>query len=171
MRGAEQIPCPCCGGLLKVKGSRSRKYIDDNCNLVILRIRRLGCGCGRIHHELPDILVPYKRYGRESIEAVISPAVTPNEIPLSVAADDSTLSRWRNWFRNYAAYMAACLVSAAIEYQKRTVESFSDLPDSALQRIWTFVNDTSGWLARTVRIVVNLNNWVHTRSAFMSRSR
>jgi hypothetical protein len=25
-----------------------------------------------LHHELPDILVPYKRYGSESIEAVIT---------------------------------------------------------------------------------------------------
>lgn len=39
-----------------------------------LLIRRLRCGdCGRVHHELPDIVVPYKRYDSETIEEILSP--------------------------------------------------------------------------------------------------
>ncbi len=30
------------------------------------------------------------------------------------------------------------------------------------------VGERPGWLARAVRIVVNTNNWVHTRFAFMT---
>jgi len=50
-----------------------------------------------IHHELPDLLVPYKRYDAESLEGiVIEPART------DIAADESTLSRWRTWFIAWA---------------------------------------------------------------------
>ncbi|WP_445349419.1 DUF6431 domain-containing protein [Desulforudis sp. DRI-14] len=63
MRSAEQIPCPCCSGHLKVIGSRKRSCIDSLGDKIVLIIRRLGCvACHRIHHELPDMLVPYKRF-------------------------------------------------------------------------------------------------------------
>ncbi len=56
MRSAEQIPCPCCSGQLKVIGSRRRSRINGRGEKIVLIIRRLGCvACHRIHHELPDI--------------------------------------------------------------------------------------------------------------------
>ncbi|MGI6649770.1 MAG: DUF6431 domain-containing protein [Bacillota bacterium] len=49
----------------------SRVFINDVGNQNVLVIRRLRCRhCHRIHHELPDILVPYKRHSSESIESV-----------------------------------------------------------------------------------------------------
>lgn len=125
-------------------------------------IRRLHCCvCGRIHHELPDILVPYKRYGSESIEAAVT-----EDSALDVAADESTIRRWRNWFQKQVDYLLGCLASIAIRYGKGTVEAASRLPKSALERIWLHVGDAPGWLARVVRPVANANLWVHTRSAF-----
>ncbi|NLU51226.1 MAG: hypothetical protein GXX09_12680 [Syntrophomonadaceae bacterium] len=60
----------------------------------------LGCvECKRIHHELPDMLVPYKRHVRESIEAAVS-----GDEALTVTADESTLWRWRRWFTELAFY-------------------------------------------------------------------
>ena len=54
---------------------------------MVLSIRRLRCAdCKRIHHELPDILVPYKHHVRESIETTITA-----ETQMSVIADESTL--------------------------------------------------------------------------------
>jgi len=77
-----------------VIGSRHRVYIDGTGEKIILIIRRLSClHCGQIHHELPDILVSYKRYGRENIEAVL----TGNNA-LTVPADESTIRRWQYWF-------------------------------------------------------------------------
>ncbi|WP_443217551.1 DUF6431 domain-containing protein [Sporolactobacillus sp. CQH2019] len=38
-----KVPCPCCGGKLKVIGSRLRKYIRDTGEKTALRIRRLQC--------------------------------------------------------------------------------------------------------------------------------
>lgn len=164
VRSGEQNFCPCCGGSLKVIGSRKRGYSKETGERVILIIRRLRCLiCYRIHHELPDILVPYKRYGSESIEAVLNCDKT-----LAVAADESTISRWKKWFSDLANHFLGCLISIDIISNKNTVEEKSDLPQSSLQRIWRHVGDAPRWLARTVRVIVNTNYWVQTRSAFLS---
>jgi hypothetical protein len=77
-------------GGLKVIGSRKRSCINTHGNKIVLSIRRLRCAdCKRIHHELPDILVPYKHHVRESIETTIT-----EEKQMSVIADESTLKRW-----------------------------------------------------------------------------
>jgi hypothetical protein len=127
-------------------------------------IRRLQCvQCHRVHHELPDILVPYKRYGCESVEAVVNA-----EAELTVAADESTIYRWRRWFEWLSNYFACALHSIAIRFNPQSVEAGSELPQSPLQRIWQQVGDAPRWLARTVRPVVNANYWVQTRSALLS---
>jgi len=131
---------------------------------VVLIIRRLECEtCKRVHHELPDILVPYKRYSSESIEAVI----TGNKA-LSVAADESTIVRWKQWFWALAVHFLGSLISIYIRFTKDAVEEIAALPQSPLQRIWQYVGDGPGWLSRVVRSVVNANLWLQTRSAFMS---
>jgi hypothetical protein len=128
----------------------------------VLIIRRLRCKkCKKIHHELPDILVPYKRYDSESIEAALN-----GDSDLYVAADESTIMRWRRWFQSISNYIAGCLLSIAIRCGNRSVAGVSHLPKSVLQRIWHFVGDGPGWLARVVRPIANLNLWLHTRSAF-----
>ncbi|MGI6365621.1 MAG: DUF6431 domain-containing protein [Bacillota bacterium] len=104
VRSGEQNPCPCCGGSLKVVGSRERKYINGIGEKVVLVIRRLQCShCTKVHHELPDILTPYKRYGSESIEAVVS-----GESELTVAADESTITRWKHWFQESCQLPGQC---------------------------------------------------------------
>ena len=164
VRSGEQNPCPCCGERLKVIGSRGRKYINGIGEKVALVIRRLKCShCSKVHHELPGILIPYKRYGSESIEAVVG-----GENELTVAADESTINRWRQWFREISAYLAGALMSIAIRYCLQSVEGESNLPKSPLQRIWQQVGNAPHWLARTVRPVVNANYWIQTRSALLS---
>lgn len=135
-------------------GSRRRKVIDSAGDTIVLIIRRLRCcDCGRIHHELPDILVPYKRYGSESIEAAVT-----GDTALDVAADESTIRRWRNWFKDLASYLLGCLTSIVIRCGRGSVEEASRLPSgSALERIWRHVGDAPGWLARLVRPVTNSN--------------
>ncbi|MEW6524975.1 MAG: DUF6431 domain-containing protein [Bacillota bacterium] len=114
MRCAELVPCPCCGERLEVIGSRSRKYLNSKGEQVELRMRRVRCrACRKIHHELPDFLVPYKRYEATCVENVVSdPPVEP-----LVAADDATLYRWRNWCRDQATYWLGCLTSIALRFQ------------------------------------------------------
>lgn len=162
VQSLEQNSCPCCSGQLKVIGSRRRGCINGLGEKLLLIIRRLGCvECNRVHHELPDLLVPYKRHVRESIEAVIS-----GDPDLSVTADESTLKGWRTWFNEMADYFQGCLESINIRYGGKYVKDKSGLFKSKLQRIWQHVGDAPGWLARVVRPIANLNLWVHTRSAF-----
>jgi len=141
-----------------------RKYINGIGDNVALMIRRLRCSlCKRVHHELPDILVPYKRYGSESIEAVIG-----EEDTLTVAADESTIRRWKRWFLEVSNCFAGALVSIVLCFGAESAEGRSNPPQSSLQRIWQHVGDAPRWLARTVRPIVNANYWVQTRSAFLS---
>ncbi|MGI6548759.1 MULTISPECIES: DUF6431 domain-containing protein [Acetivibrio] len=162
VRSEEQNSCPCCNGPLKVIGSRKRICINDKGQKMCLVIRRLRCAeCRRIHHELPDKLVPYKRHVSESIEAVVT-----GESKLSIPADEATLGRWRHWFNNLADYFQGCLESIKIRYGNESVNDASLLPKSKLQRIWHHVGDAPGWLARIVRPIANLNLWPHTRFAF-----
>jgi hypothetical protein len=164
VRNLEQVSCPCCGGQFNVIGSRERKYIDSEGNKIVLRIRRLRCKmCRSIHHELPDILVPYKRHCSESIESVLNPREA-----LCVAADDSTIRRWRSWFRGCMDHFLGCLESIAIRLGRRTAKKMTHSSKSRLQRVMDFVGDAPGWLARIVRPVANTNNWIHTRYAFLS---
>jgi len=164
VRSTEQNFCPCCGKQLIVIGSRRRKCINGAGETLVLVIRRLQClHCGRVHHELPDLLVPYKRYDSDSIEAVLGGGAA-----LTVAADESTLSRWRRWVSNLANHFVGCLASICIRYQTESVGGWSVLPQSVLPRIWHYVGNAPAWLARVVRPVANSNNWVQTRFAFLS---
>ena len=132
VRSKEQNSCPCCNGSLKVIGSRIRSCINGAGEKVLLVIRRLSClQCSRIHHELPDILVPYKRHVRESIEVVVT-----GDSDLSVIAEESTLKRWKTWFLHMADYFHGCLESISIRDGREAVEVISALPGSKFQRSW-----------------------------------
>nr|WP_233162833.1 MULTISPECIES: DUF6431 domain-containing protein [unclassified Cohnella] len=66
------VPCPCCGEKLVVIGSRHRKLSTAAGDQRLLIVRRLRClQCRKIHHELPDCIVPYKRYESESVEQIL----------------------------------------------------------------------------------------------------
>jgi hypothetical protein len=120
--------------------------------------------CGRVHHELPDILVPYKRHCCESIEKVVEGGEQ-----LSVPADESTINKWRRWFKDQGSRFLGCLISIATRFHGYTVEDLSHLPRSVLYGIFQFTGSQPMWLAKAVRSVANSNNWLHTRSAFMSK--
>jgi hypothetical protein len=109
--------------------------------------------CNRIHHELPDFLVPYKRYDAESIEGAVSEPVR-----LDIAADESTLYRWRIWFLVWSVHAQGCLQSISIRFNL-TVERASALSQSALQTLGRYVGDEANWLSRCVRPIVNINYW------------
>ena len=59
--GNETIPCPVCGGHLKVRGTCERKVIRRE-GTQTYRLRVMECGnCGKTHRELPSFIMPYKR--------------------------------------------------------------------------------------------------------------
>jgi len=134
--------CPICGKALLVIGTRERRYIKDDGMTEELVIRRLRCkGCHKIHHELPDILIPYKRHCTKTVEKIV-------EGDGDVCCDDPGISRIRAWWRACRLYFDGVMSSLREKYG----DVFS--PDPAPREI--------------VRAVVNANLWVHTRSAFLS---
>ncbi len=154
VRSAESGICPCCIGELTVKGSRPRVWYQSSGERAKLIIRRLYCdACKKIHHELPDILVPYKRYDAESIEGIVSvPART------DIAADESTLARWRSWFFAWVVYAEGCLQSISIRFNQ-PVDDLSNGPQTALLSLGRYVGLTMGWLSRIVHSLVNSLLW------------
>jgi hypothetical protein len=160
IRCREQSICPvCCSPVLKVIGSRDRKVLNSCGTRIVLVIRRLRCSsCKRIHHELPDCIVPYKRYSSESIEAIL------DDTEDTVSCEESTIYRIRKWFGDFSGYLAGCLGAFAARWDSNVIA----VQSSVMHRIKAFVGEEARWLARTVRPVVNTNNWVHTRSAFLT---
>lgn len=148
-----------------VIGSRKRKIMNGGGDFHVLVIRRMRCcKCRRIHHELPDCIVPFKRYESECLEHVVS----QSEASSTVAADDATLRRWKDWFQEQSTYLLGALRSIAIRFHQDPVEKSSVPSQTAHPDFGHVVGDAPGWLARIVRPVVNTNLWVHTRSAFLS---
>lgn len=134
-------------------------------NEKILNIRRLRCSdCRKIHHELPDCLVPYKRYASADIERVL----LKDDSPPDLAADEVTLYRLKKWFYDLLPYLIGCLSSIAIRLGQNSVQEPSVLLQSVHQTIGHYVGNEPGWLARIVRPIVNANLWAHTRSVFLS---
>jgi hypothetical protein len=151
---------------MRVIGTRDRKSIDRFGKSKTYNIRRLRCDCcGRVHHELPNFLVPYKRYESDCIEMVLS-----NPLNHDVPADESTLYRWGSWFHYFLDYWVGCLNSIMLRTKQGTValKRSSLISKTVPPKIGRLVGDAPRWLERIVRPIVNLNFWIHTRSAFLS---
>ncbi|WP_286132263.1 DUF6431 domain-containing protein [Bacillus sp. FJAT-27251] len=165
VRGAGRIPSPCCGKDMLVRGTKNRKAKDHTGQSKTYNIRRLQCThCHTIHHELPDLLIPYKRYEAECIESFLT-----NPSNHTVPADESTLSRWLGWFHEFVDYWVGCLTSIMVRTNQGNIplDFTSKGSGTALQRIGRLAGDANGWLTRIVRPIVNINFWIHTRSAFI----
>jgi len=137
----EIIVCPVCGDIVIVIGTRKRGCKGSDGREIKLIIRRLRCkGCRAIHHELPDIIVPYKRHCSETIEMIITGADD------TVPCENNTIRRIKAWWAASVLYFKSILASLLEKYG----EVFS--PDPALKEI--------------VRAVVNAHLWIHTHSVF-----
>lgn len=126
----------------------------------VLIIRRLRClGCGRVHHELPDIIVPYKRYSSETIELILSPSDTEaDEYPCEL----STALRLKLWFFLLREYFRNTLISLTFLYDYDIELGYE------INEIIPCIDTRSGvtgWLKKLVRFLVNSGRWLHTRSA------
>jgi len=143
VRSNETNNCPVCEKLVYVQGVRRRKYITDSGDYHTLIIRRLRCrGCNKIHHELPDKVIPYKRHCSDTIENIIAGEVS------GLPCEESTVRRINNWWAACLLYFENVLVSLRAKYG--VVFSLRPAPKEI------------------VRAVVNASLWVHTRSAFLS---
>lgn len=61
-------------------------------------LRRLCCKrCGRLHLELPDLLVPQKHYAAEVIENVVDEVSTEEDESTEDYPCQDTMQRWKRW--------------------------------------------------------------------------
>ncbi len=154
--------CPHCRHPLRVIGSRPRTRRTPDGVRQILIIRRLRCDdCQRIHHELPDCLVPFRRYDSDSLEAFGSQGTTA-----AVAAEPSTFTRWQAWLRVWIPYVQRCwMAMAARQRIGETGEALPFLAPLPPRAPWVADTTPAGWLASIVHRMVNDAFWLQTRSA------
>jgi hypothetical protein len=109
----------------------------------VLLIRRLACSeCGKKHHELPDILVPYKRHCAATVENIITDGED------SACCEESTIRRIRQWWQIMYLYFKGICNAQTVKHGINFGEPLQ--------------------LVETVRAVGNSHNWASTRSAFSS---
>jgi len=97
----EPLCCSCCGGANIIKkGWRRRGSIDRLENFSVLMVRRVKCkGCGKTHHVLPDIIVPYKHYNTEAIEKIIRGNAD------ETFCSESEINRTKSWWVRMKRYI------------------------------------------------------------------
>jgi len=136
----ENNMCPICLGVFIVIGIRDRKLTEGSGSKETLVIRRLRCkDCRKIHHELPDMIIPYKRHCAETIENVIAGEI------VDVCCDFVTEYRIKKWWAAFRLYFESVKVSLQIKYR-------AIFPANPTPR-------------EIVRAITNTNLWVHTRTA------
>ncbi len=91
--------CSVCKERLRVRDSRIRSFMDSDGRKYFLRHRRLMCSnCGKIHSELPDFIMPGKRYTADVILRQLfgntQNGNTENKDMMVCVAEESTIYRW-----------------------------------------------------------------------------
>ena len=104
----ESSLCPICGGALKVHGTCTRKVRYGDCiHKYHLRVLKCQC-CGKTHRELPDSLIPYKRYG---VEAFCEIAESTEARHTCETSTWLRIRSWLAWFICYAQNIATGLIA------------------------------------------------------------
>ena len=135
----ESSYCPICGELLLFRSWRSRGIIDSDGKKIKFFIRRMSCApCNRIHHELPDCMVPYKRHCAETIEKITSGRHE------NAPCEGRTINRILAWWCIVLPYFLNILKSLT---EKHKIE-FNAPPV----------------FRETIRAVANSNGWVFANS-------
>lgn len=142
--------CPLCGGRLHTIGTRRRHFIQDDGTRAILMIRRFRCeGCGHIHHELPDFLLPYRQHIAITFEKIYSGDRR------NICCDDNEFRRLYLWLMRIFLFMAA--------------ELFSPLPGTGRVLLRKKISESPpGWLSGLVYRLINEGRW-QTHFAVSSR--
>jgi hypothetical protein len=147
---------PCCQSQLRFIGTRKRKYIDEYGNKKTIILRRLRCtNCQKIHLELPDFLVPYKRHCESTVEQCID---TPKQ-DCCACCEESTVYKIKKWFKNMTSRFEDCL---------RMRRARFPLPNDSPGQPKVEPRQGVGWLKNLVWDLVNHYLWPYTRSELAS---
>lgn len=154
VRSREESVCPFCGNRLQIIGSRKRGVCKNDGLPIRLVIRRMKCvSCGHVHHELPDLVVPYKRYESEVVARIIAPPADNME---DYPCEQSTAKRLRIWFSQLITYLLELIYK---DIEDRTTAGLFWHP------IFHLYGSENDWLKAFIRWIVNSGWWLQTRSA------
>jgi hypothetical protein len=159
----EETVCPLCGGELKYRDSRKRITKDILGDIRRFLLRRLRCiRCNKLHTEIPDIILPYKRYDTEAVQSVLDGA----ESASACAADDSTMRRWRTSFAEAEADMEQRVTSIYARERDEPVGIICG--EKAITRIR---NTEPRWLPFVIKLLIVAGHVPCARFAFCPKPR
>lgn len=88
------VLCPGCGEKVQFSSTYQRKLKQweyDRFKEYVYILRKYQCNaCNRLHAEIPDIIIPYKQYSKDTIQR----AMTLDDMPV----EGSTIQRWKKLF-------------------------------------------------------------------------
>jgi hypothetical protein len=164
--------CPYCGSYLEhhsrvIRVVTNITGIKNSYSIRVLKCVNEACP-SKYHRELPDFIVPYRRYDAQSIEE----AIDLRDSRSTVAADEATIQRWRKWVVLNGTHMLMALLSVIATMENSgTPSSLANEkthPGNPSQVIKKIIGQTSGWLGVSTRILVNSSKWRFNRSAFLT---
>ena len=137
--------CPFCGGKLNVKDYRKRKWRTIYGKTITYLLRRMRCcNCGKLHTELPDKLLPYKRYEADAVEALISGKGA------ACVASMRTKKRWLHWFESLWKLFLLMFI------RSMKAKSVGMLDNTSKKG-----HKKSGWLTAAVSKIINSEKKAH----------
>lgn len=143
--------CPQCQITLKRNGWRKRMVIGLDGEKKTYCLRRLYCPkCKHIHHELPDFIVPYKRYTVQVIEAIVEENIC------CVPCEDTTIRAFRRWFQAASAALIRMQEKQQMHAAKisRAVSSLHSIQSLSLAH-----GSDNGWLTFMVMQLIKAQYW------------
>ncbi len=141
-----------CSKELKHRDSRKRICRLYGGKEYHIRIRRLQCtGCGTLHNELPNILLPHKHYAAEVIENVVDEVVTSEDEITEDYPCVSTMERWQKWIFDNTAAIDGVLRSLG----HRLLDFSEDLLLSSDSLLHKLRSNGPEWLSTVMHTIYN----------------
>jgi C4-type Zn-finger protein len=155
VESSEDVPmCPLCGGQLRYRDSRPRIIRREGGIKDQLLIRRFRCeDCHHYHSELPDCVVPYKHYETETISGVLEEIVTPADADSENYPSETTMERWKEWYRQNKANMEGHL-------QRISYRLGLDTGGSAIRLLEYLQSTREKWLEAILRVIYNSGGYL-----------
>jgi len=155
---AEAVRCPYDGGELVYRDSVFRNVKNLSSENARFLLRRLRCLiCNKTNRELPDIILPYKHYRADVIQAVLD----GSEEAADCHADNSTIRRWKDAFADAGPDIAQRLASVY------AVSSDENIPLKAADAILDGLKGSGPrWLPFVIGLLINNGHKICTGFAF-----
>ncbi|MGL4337979.1 MAG: DUF6431 domain-containing protein [Turicibacter sp.] len=154
--------CPYCQLPMKIVGNTKRVWWSGDSLCRKLVVRKLRCShCCIGHHELPNFLVPYKRYDAHTIQLVLTSSITDCDQSVS----DSTIYRWKASFTNLIPYFLNALLSLATRFNLQGESLMTPSRISSFSPFSKLLPTSDNWLASLVKTLVNASLWKKPCSA------